>query len=120
MFSLVGVGAAIFAFYFRLFVCFSASVVCIFSDEDRGGEGRLGGGSFCFQEEKSICLHAMNAKQKNKQQKNKYGMVFSHHILKTWHQKEASASTWFTWWFQMPKKYECQILVPVDMNIVLI
>lgn len=33
---LVGVGAAIFAFYFCLFVCFSAFAVCIFSDEDQG------------------------------------------------------------------------------------
>lgn len=49
--------------------------------------------------------------------KKKYDMVLSYHILK-WHQKEASTSTWFTWWFKMPNKYECQILVPVDMNIV--
>lgn len=33
---LVGVGAAISAFYFCLLVCFSAFAVCIFSDEDRG------------------------------------------------------------------------------------
>lgn len=42
------------AFYFCLLVCFSAFVVCIFSDEDQGRS--------TFQE-KTICLHAMNAKR---------------------------------------------------------
>lgn len=53
--------------------------------------------------------------------KTKNSMVWYYRItFLKWHQKEASTSTWFTWWFKMPNKYECQILVPVDMNIVLI
>lgn len=53
---LVRVGAAILLFYFRLFVCFSAFVVCIFSDEHQGCSA--------FRR-KLTCLHPMNAKQKN-------------------------------------------------------
>lgn len=78
---------------------------------------RTEGGSFCFQEEKWICLHAMNAKQKTK----KISMVWYSRIT-SWSdiKKRHQHPHGLRGGFKCQIKYECQILVPVDMNIVLI
>lgn len=87
------------AFYFCLFVCFSAFVVCIFSDEDQGRS--------TFQEKSYLftcheCKTNIIYKYIYIWKKN---TVLLYHVLK-WHQKEASTtSTWFfTWWSEMPNK----------------
>lgn len=88
------------AFYFCLFVCFRAFVVCIFSDEDQGRS--------TFQEKTYLftCHECKtNIIYKYIYIYMKKNTVLLYHVLK-WHHKEASTtSTWFfTWWSEMPNK----------------
>lgn len=102
------------AFYFCLFVCFSAFVVCIFSDEDQGRS--------TFQEE--TYLFTCHECKTNIIYKYIYMKKIQYYCTMFWSDIQKRHQPHPHGFLRDGQKcqisYECQILVPVDMNIVLL